>query len=544
MGIDFGSLSARAVILRLTDGAELASAVVEYPHGVMDAELCGKPLPPDWALQHPGDYLDALYTLTNEVIRQSGIDAAEIAGVGVDFTASTVLPTLADGTPLCFLDEFAENPHAYVKMWKHHAAQAYAERLQAIAEARGEEFLQNYSGQISGEWLFPKLWQILDEAPEIYAAMERFVEAGDWIVMQLTGCEVRSASAAGYKALWSAESGYPSREFFAALDERLENAVTEKLPGDVLTLGDMAGRVTKSAAALTGLAEGTPVAVSIIDAHAAMPAVGVTKPGRLMMMMGTSNCLLVLGNEKRSYRGICGTVYGGMAAGYYGYEAGQACAGDHFDWFVRNLMPYEYELEANRLGLSRHAYLRSLAEKKRPGETGLLALDWWNGVRSDLMDEDLSGMLLGMTLGTRAEDIYRALLEAVAYGARVITDNYEKAGVPFDEICACGGIAHKDPLMMQIFADVLGKPIHVAASKQAGAVGAAMFGAVAGGTFASLTDAADVMVKPPVKTYLPDAASHAVYDRLFALYLALHDEFGAADSIIKRLRGIKAEMRR
>ena len=539
LGIDFGSLSARAMLFDLTDGSEAAGAVHEYAHAVIDTELAGQPLPPDWALQHPQDYIDALQATVRAVLHESGIDPGDIAGVGVDFTACTVLPIFEDGTPLCFAESYADNPHAYVKMWKSHGAQAQAERLLAIAKARGEKFLDNYSGQISSEWMLPKVWQILEEAPEVYDAMDRFIEAGDWIVMLLTGSTVRSASQAGYKALWSSELGYPSREFLSALDERLADFPETKLQGEVLPLGRTAGYVNAAGAALTGLAEGTPVAVSVIDAHAAMPAAGVTGAGKLMMMMGTSNCLLLLSRSKCLYRGICGAVKNGMEEGYYGYEAGQACAGDHFDWFVKNCMPHEYVLEAERLGVSRHAYLRSLCENKRPGETGLLALDWWNGVRSDLMDEDLSGLLVGMTLNTKAEDIYRALIESVAFGARVVADNYETAGVPFDEIYACGGVAYKDPMMMQIFADVIGKPIYVIEAKQAAAKGAAMFAAVAGGCFENLDAAAKALVKPPVKTYTPNPEYHEIYSELFAMYLELHDAYGVPGSLIKRLRALR-----
>ena len=540
LGIDFGSLSARALLVDLRTGAECACAVSEYAHAVMDNCLpSGQTLPADYALQHPQDYIDALCSVTRQILSDSGIPAGEIVGVTLDFTASTVLPVCADGTPLCFSEQYRDNPHAYVKMWKHHAAQSYADRLVRIAAERGEDFLSCYSGKVSGEWMIPKLWQILAEDEALYNDMDRFMEAGDWMVLLLTGNEVRSANIAGYKALWRSGAGYPSEDFFAALDPRLRTAVHDKLDAPVAPLGTVAGTVTEAAAAMTGLAAGTPVSVSVIDAHAAFPASGITRPGKLMMIMGTSNCLLTIDNGMHSSDGIF-YVFDGILPGFYGYEAGQACFGDHFDWFVKNAVPAEYKEEATRRGISLHAYLCSLAEARRPGETGLLALDWWNGVRTDLMDEDLSGVMLGMTLTTKPEDIYRALLEAASFGARVVTDSYARAGVMLDEIYACGGIAKKNPLLMQILADVLAKPIHIVASDYAGALGCAMSAAVAGGYFRNLEEAARVMVKPPIRTYLPNPENTAIYDLLYAEYRRLHDFFADADSPVKRLRRIKS----
>lgn len=542
LGMDFGTLSVRVLLINLENGEETAVSVKNYAHGVMDRCLpCGKKLPADYALQHPSDYTDSMISAIKEVLDISGINADEIAGIGVDFTACTVIPVRNDGTPLCLEEKYKNEPHAYVKLWKHHSAAAYADKMAEIAESRNESFLKYYSGKISSEWLIPKIWEILDENEALYNDADKFIEAGDWITWMLTGKETRNACCAGYKATWNAGDGYPSKDFLKALDPRLENLVADKLSEDIYPTGALAGYVTEKAAALTGLADGTPVAVCVIDAHAAFPASGITTPGKMLFIMGTSGCHLALSDNDKSYPGICGIVKDGFISGYYGYEAGQCCFGDHFDWVVKNCMTEEYIAEAKEKGISKHKLLREKAQKQKPGEHGLLALDWWGGSRSDLMDSELSGLILGMTLTTKPEDIYRALIEANAYGSRVIVDMFAKADVKINEVYAGGGIAKKDPFMMQIFADVLNMPIHIVESEQAGALGSAMFGAVAGGYFANLDEAAKVMVKPSEKTYLPIKENSDIYDVIFEEYVKLHDYFAVKDSVIKNMRKIKKQ---
>jgi len=542
LGMDFGTLSVRVLLINLENGEETAVSVKNYAHGVMDRCLpCGKKLPADYALQHPSDYTDSMISAIKEVLDISGVNPDEIAGIGVDFTACTVIPVRNDGTPLCLEEKYKNEPHAYVKLWKHHSAAAYADKMAEIAESRKESFLKYYSGKISSEWLIPKIWEILDENEALYNDADKFIEAGDWITWMLTGKETRNACCAGYKATWNAGDGYPSKDFLKALDPRLENLVEDKLSEDIYPTGALAGYVTEKAAALTGLADGTPVAVCVIDAHAAFPASGITTPGKMLFIMGTSGCHLALSDTDKSYPGICGIVKDGFISGYYGYEAGQCCFGDHFDWATKNCMTEEYIAEAKERGISKHKLLREKAQKQKPGEHGLLALDWWGGSRSDLMDSELSGLILGMTLTTKPEDIYRALIEANAYGSRVIVNMFAKADVKINEIYAGGGIAKKDPFMMQIFADVLRMPIHIVESEQAGALGSAMFGAVAGGYFANLDEAAKIMVKPSEKTYLPIKENSDIYDVIFEEYVKLHDYFAAKDSVIKNMRKIKKQ---
>ena len=545
IGVDYGTLSGRALLVDLETGKELASSVYEYPHAVMDESLpSGKKLEHDWALQHPTDYLEVLSNTVPAVLAESGVDAADVIGVGIDFTACTLIPTKADGTPLCFLPQYKDEPHAYIKLWKHHAAQDEANRLNDVARARGEKWLANYGGKISSEWAIPKIWQVAEEAPEIYAAADKFIEAADWVVWQLTGNETRNSCTAGYKAIWNKSTGFPSKDFFAALHPALENVVEEKLSNDISPLGSKAGEITAEAASLTGLKPGTAVAVGNVDAHVCFPAVGIDGPGKMLAIMGTSTCHMLVGEKEVQVPGICGVTADGIMPGFYGYEAGQSCVGDHFAWFIDNCLPASCYEEAKATGKNIHAYLREKAEAQKPGEHGLVALDWWNGNRSVLVDVDLSGVMLGMTLQTKPEDMYRALIEATAYGTRVIVENFKKNGVPVDEFYASGGISQKDPMTMQIYADVLGMPVKIAGSLQGPALGSAIFGAVAAGAekggFDSVFDGAKKLGWVKDTVYYPNAENKKVYDLLFAEYEILHDYFGrGANDVLKRLKKIK-----
>jgi L-ribulokinase len=548
IGIDYGTQSGRAVLVEVGTGREVATAVKNYAHGVMDEYLPdGKTrLEHDWALQHPSDYLEVLEITIPEVLAKAQVSPDDVIGLGIDFTACTVLPVDETGTPLCLKPEYSSHPHSYVKLWKHHAAQEEANALNAIAEERGEKFLKRYGGKISSEWMIPKVWQILNEAPEIYAAADQILEATDWVISQLTGEVKRNSCTAGYKAIWHKQEGYPSKEFFKALDPRLENVVEEKLSGPIIPIGSKAGEITVEAAKLTGLNPGTAVAVANVDAHVAVPAVGITEPGKLLMIMGTSTCHILLGEKEEIVPGMCGVVEDGVIPGYMGYEAGQSCVGDHFEWFTQNCVPASYHQEAEARGIDIHQLLTEKAGKLRVGESGLLALDWWNGNRSTLVDADLTGVLLGATLLTKPEEIYRALIEATAYGTRMIVETFRSNGVPVDEVYAAGGIADKNALMMQIYADVLNMEIKISASSQTPALGSAMFGAVAAGKdrggYDSITEAAKDMGKVKADAYKPNGENAGVYDRLFKEYATLYDYFGRGENnVMKTLKKIKEE---
>jgi L-ribulokinase len=552
IGVDFGTASGRAIVVDVADGRQLATAVSEYSNGVIDDVLPLADrriaLPPDWALQDPEDYLRVFRETIPAVLRESAIDPADVVGLGIDFTACTMLPTKADGTPLAVIPELRSNPHAWVKLWKHHAAQPEADRITAVAKTTGQPWLGRYGGRISSEWFFSKALQILDEAPEIYAAADRLIEASDWVVWRLTGIETRNACTAGYKALWSKHDGFPDAAYFAALDPRLAGVIDEKMSRNIRFAGERAGGLSDEAAAWTGLPVGTAVAIANVDAHVAVPAATVVEPGRMVMIMGTSTCHMVLSVDERSVPGMCGHVQDGIIPGYIGYEAGQSAVGDHFSWFVENAVPEPYQQEARERGIDVHELLEEKAARLRVGESGLLALDWWNGNRSVLVDAALGGLLVGATLATVPEDIYRALIEATAYGTRVIIETFEAHGVPIREIVACGGLADKSPLTLQIYADVTGRPFKLSASEQTPALGSAMFGAVAAGSeaggHATIEDASAAMARLKDRVYEPIAANSEVYDALYGEYVRLHDYFGrGGNDVMKVLKGLRADAR-
>jgi len=548
IGIDYGTESGRVVVVRVRNGEEAGAAVIPYPDGVIDEKIPGGPrLEPDWALQNPRDYLLVVEKGIPRALKAAGVRPDAVAGVGTDFTASTPLPTKADGTPLCFLPEHRKQPHAWVKLWKHHAAQPEANRINEIGRERDEEFLRVYGGKYSSEWFFSKLFQILDEAPEIYDATDKFLECADWIVWQLTGEEKRNTCTAGYKAMWIKGKGFPSRDFFRALHPRLENVVEEKLATTYYPLGARAGGLIARWARKTGLKEGTPVSIGNVDAHVAVPATTVTGPGSLVMIMGTSICHMVLGTERQMVEGMCGTVEDGIVPGLWGYEAGQSAVGDIFAWFFEHGVPEYVHREARRRRARFESVLESRAEALQPGESGLVALDWWNGNRSVLVDVDLTGMMLGMTLATRAEEIYRALIEATAFGTRQIIQAFETRDIEVKNLVACGGLPEKNKLLMQIYADVTGREIKLATQLQTcSALGSALHGAVAaggsGGGYDSIFEAAERMARVQKLTFRPHPENHEIYSRLFREYQSLHDYFGrGSNDAMKRLKALKRE---
>ncbi|WP_258068785.1 ribulokinase [Arthrobacter sp. N199823] len=539
IGVDYGTLSGRAVVVRVRDGAELASAVVEYQHGVVERSLPGSldRLPPEWALQVPEDYRQVLKQAVPAAVAQAGIDPASVVGIGTDFTACTMVPTTVDGTPLCELPEWANEPHAFIKLWRHHAAQPQAERINELARERNESWLPRYGGLISSEWEFAKGLQLLEEAPAVYEAMSHWVEAADWIVWQLTGSYVRNACTAGYKGIRQ-DGHYPSQEFLAALNPGFAGFVVDKLEHTIGNLGDVAGTLSAEAAGWTGLPEGIPVAVGNVDAHVTAPAAKAVEPGQMVAIMGTSTCHVMSSSELREVPGMCGVVDGGIIPGLYGYEAGQSGVGDIFGWFIKNSVPESYVAKAAKRGMGIHEYLTSLAERQSIGQHGLIALDWHSGNRSVLVDHELSGVVVGQTLATRPEDGYRALLEATAFGARVIVETFNTAGVPVTEFIVAGGLM-KNQLLMQIYADVLNMPLSTIGSSQGPALGSAIHAAVAAGQYSDIRSASAAMgsVNKAVVTPIPENVR--AYNALFAEYQLLHDYFGrGTNDVMHRLKAI------
>lgn len=539
IGVDFGTLSGRAVVVRVSDGAELGNGVFEYPHAVLTERVPGGDrLPNDWALQVPEDYRGVLRNAVPAAVKDAGIGAADVIGIGTDFTACTMVPTTADGTPLNELERFADRPHAYVKLWRHHAAQPQADRINQLAEERGEAWLARYGGLISSEWEFAKGLQVLEEDPEVYAAMDHWVEAADWIVWQLAGGYVRNACTAGYKGIYQ-DGEYPSEDFLSALNPEFKNFVAAKVEHRIGQLGEAAGTLTEEAAAWTGLPAGIAVAVGNVDAHVTAPAARAVEPGQMVAIMGTSTCHVMNGEGLAQVPGMCGVVDGGILDGRWGYEAGQSGVGDIFGWFVNNCVPAAYSEAAAAKGLGIHEYLTELASEQRIGEHGLIALDWHSGNRSVLVDHELSGVVVGQTLATKPEDTYRALLEATAFGTRTIVDAFNSSDVPVRELVVAGGLV-KNPLLMQIYADVTGLRLSTIGSTQAPALGSAIHAAVAAGSYSDVKAASEAMGSDPADVYTPVPENQEAYEALFGEYTALHDYFGrGANEVMHRLKAIQ-----
>ncbi|PVU84030.1 ribulokinase [Cellulomonas sp. WB94] len=554
VGVDYGTLSGRAVIVRVHDGAELGSAVLAYPHAVMDRTLTAGPagvagtpvaLRPDWALQVPSDYVDVLRSAVPAALAAARaehgadvVDPSLVIGIGTDFTACTMVPTTSDGTPLSELPQFADRPHAYVKLWKHHAAQGQADRINDLAHARGESWINRYGGLISSEWEFAKGLQLLEEDREVYDATEHWVEAADWIVWQLSGRYVRNACTAGYKGIYQ-DGAYPSEGFLAALNPDFAGFVADKLAHEIGSLGAAAGTLTAEAAAWTGLPEGIAVAVGNVDAHVTAPAAGAVEPGQMTAIMGTSTCHVMNGESLHEVPGMCGVVDGGIVDGLWGYEAGQSGVGDIFGWFVDTSVPPAYVDAAAARGISVHEHLTELAARQQIGEHGLVALDWHSGNRSVLVDHELSGVVVGQALATTPEDQYRALLEATAFGTRTIVEAFNSSGVPVTELVVAGGLL-KNALLMQIYADVTRLPLSTIASDQGPALGSAIHAAVAAGAYPDVRAAAQVMGRRTVAAYTPIEPNALRYDAIFAEYTLLHDYFGrGTNDVMHRLRAIR-----
>jgi L-ribulokinase len=533
IGIDFGTESGRVLVLDARSGEELGVSVVPYPSAVIDRTLpsTGERLPPDWALQDPDDWVKVVHDGIPAAVADAGVAPDEVVGLGVDFTSCTVLPVTEDGTPLCTLPEFRERRHAWPKLWKHHAAQPVADRLNEVALEREEPFLERYGGRISSEWYFPKLIEVWDEDREIYDACAAFIEATDWIVWHLTGTECRQSATAGYKAMWSPQEGLPPTEYFEAAYPGFSNP-SEKLGTEFVPLGTKAGTLTAERAEKLGLTDQVAVAVGNVDAWVSVPGAGVTSPATFVTVIGTSTCSMIVSPDEVRLPGITGVVRDGILPGLYGYEAGQAAVGDMLAWFVRTL-------DGDR---DTYAQLEGEAAQLAPGETGLVALDWFNGNRSILADADLTGAIFGLTLHSSPAEIYRALLESIAFGNRRIVDNFTEHGLELSEIVAVGGIAERSPLMMQLLADTSGLTVHVPSWREVPARGAALFGAVAAGIYDDIDAAIEATRPESSRTYTPEPAAKETYDRVYAIYRTLYETLGRSDvELLHGLKKIRAE---
>ncbi|MDD6265305.1 MAG: ribulokinase [Clostridia bacterium] len=549
IGIDFGTLSGRAVLFDVKDGSYITSATYDYPNGVIDEHLPGdsKTLPVGTALQNPMDYFETIVYTFKKILSESEVSPNNIIGVGVDFTACSILPCLADSTPLSEISEFKNNPHAYCKIWKDHTSQPYADRLNTLAIERNETFLEYYGGKISSEWMLPKIMEIAELAPEVYCRADYILEAGDWITWKICGVQNRNSCAAGYKAVWNKYNGYPSDDFLISLNPLFVDLKSTKLNAPVKTPDSLAGYITKEFSALTGLKEGTPVAVGIVDGHSSVMGLGICEAGTMIDIIGTSASHMLLCNRYKYVPGICGAVEDGIITGFIGYESGQAGMGDHFQWFVDNALPFSYHNKAELLGISDMEYIFSLVEKLKPGESGLVALDWWNGNRSTLVDSDLSGIIVGMNLRTKPEHILRALCEASAFGLRRVIDNYRSHGVEVKKFCAAGGIAEKNSFLMQLYADILNMDVYISGSSQSAALGAAILASCASGPerggYGDVYSASKSMGSLKKEYFKPKKLNKDIYNQLYLLYNKLYDSFGVTDkSIMKSLKNLQKSL--
>jgi L-ribulokinase len=534
IGVDFGTESGRALLLDLNSGEEVGTSVVRYPSEVIDRALpvTGELLPDDWALQDPDDWVTVIQTAIPDLVSRASVSPDEVVGIGIDFTSCTVLPVTGEGVPLCTLEQWRSRKHAWAKLWKHHAAQPVADRLNEVAIERGEDFLARYGGRISSEWYFPKLIELWLEDREIYDSCHGFIEAADWIVWWMTGVEKRQSCTAGYKAMWSATEGIPPVAYFEAAYPGFSRPA-EKLGTTFVPLGTPAGTLRPELAGRLGLSPSLTVAVGNVDSFVSVPGAGVEHPGTFVMVVGTSICDMVVHPNEIRLPGITGVVQDGILPGLYGYEAGQAAVGDMLAWFVETVTPersYE-ELEKAAAGIG-------------PGQTGLVALDWWNGNRTILADADLTGVIAGLTLQSTADEIYRALLESIAFGSRRIMENFEHHGLTLEEIVACGGIAERSPLTMQLIADTSGLEVQVPSTGEIPARGSALFGAVAAGFFKSIGEAVEATRPKMGRTYKPDPATKPVYDQVYATYHSLYDMLGRSEvDLLHGLKRIRTERR-
>lgn len=549
IGLDYGTLSGRGVLARCSDGEILTSAVKEYTHGVMDQTLPDgeTKLPPAWCLEYPADYIEVLDTVIPKLLKDSGVAKEDIIGIGIDFTSCTMLPVDMDAVPLCEKPEFAERRNAYVKLWKHHGAQKQADQINELLERDGLTEDPRFGGKVSPELLVPKVMEILEEDPEVYEAADEILEAGDWLTRLLTGSHNRSCSMAGYKAWWNERDGYPKHEFYKKLNSALETFAEDKMPGEVCPVGKAIGTLTEEWANRLGLQKGIAVAPTLIDSHAGFPGSGIYSDRQMMLVLGTSSVMAALNKKPYAEKGICGAVRDALVPGYYALESGLAAVGDLFGWFVDEMTPASYKEEAGKEGLNLHAFLSKKAEQLKPGQSGVIALDWWNGNKTPFVNGELSGVLLGMTLHTKPEEIYRALIEATAFGTKRILDLYETNGASVDEIVVSGGIALKNPLLMQIYADVLGKTLKIAASDQAAALGSAVYAAIAAGTKAggydAYPDAVQHMSRVRKECYVPQKENSAIYKKIYSIYCQFSDMMGKdGKHLFDELTVLKTEM--
>ncbi|KYH15294.1 ribulokinase [Staphylococcus kloosii] len=540
IGIDFGTGSGRVFLVNTSNGEIISQYIKEYSHGTIEQQLNGQKIPQSFALQNANDYMDVIEEGIPYIIKNANIDVNNIVGMGIDFTSSTVVFVDEYMEPMHNYEAFKDNPHAYVKLWKHHGAQTEADKLFQTALQQKNRWLGYYGFNVSSEWMIPKIMEVQHKAPEVMAKTANIMEAGDWIVNKLTGKNVRSNCGLGFKSFWQQESGF-HYDLFDQIDDALSDIVRTKVDAPIVNIGDTVGTLSTEMADKLGLPDTIAISPFIIDAHASLLGIGSEKDKEMTMVMGTSTCHLMLNKEQHKVPGISGSVKGAIIPYLYAYEAGQSAVGDLFEYIAKQT-PYDYVVEAENRNISIFELLNEKAQKLTPGESGLVALDWHNGNRSVLSDSTLTGSLFGMTLQTRHEEIYRAYMEATAFGTKMIMQQYQGWQMEVDNVYACGGIPKKNPLLMEIYANVLNKIITIIDSEYAPAIGAAILGAISGKAHDSFEQAIQAMKEPILYQVEPEEDKVATYKKLFKAYKALHDLHGYKKaSIMKNVRAIVNE---
>ena len=544
-GYDFGTLSCRLTALDLSNGNLVFSHNFEYPHGVISEKLpdTNITLPPEWCLQHPSDWLDACTALSRKMLDTTGIDGAEVKSIGIDFTSCTLVPVAADGSALCMHKDFYNRPHAWPKLWKHHAAQECAEELEKEAKTHSTWLKDYFGNNVSSEWVFPKILQVIKEDYECYKSTDMYMEALDWLPFVLSGNNTRCTAGLGVNAFWVKGKGFPDRSFFKAIDPRFADVIAEKMKGKEVLVGQAIGKLTPEMADRMGLSTETVICSGHSDSAVAGCGAGATESGDMLLVMGTSTCHQMIFKDYHAFDGVCAIAGDGMVPGYYSYESGQPASGDVFQWYVDNCLPKEYEEEAAGQKISLLHLMDTKAGALKPGESGLIALDWLNGNRSILANYNLSGIIVGLTLATKPEEIFRALVEANLFGSRKIIENYRTNGITINRLFAVGSLAVKSPFVMQVLADILGDTIIVPKVENVPAMGSAVCAAAAlgaeNGGYATVQEAAAALIPKECLVYKTDAENHRIYNELYAYYNKLHDLFGLEDSFMRELKKIR-----
>lgn len=540
IGIDFGTSSGRVFLVNTANGKIVTKYIKEYTHGTIEQHLNGQKIPQSFALQNANDYMEVIEEGIPYIVNNSNINVKDIVGIGIDFTSSTVIFVDEYMEPLHNYESFKNEPHAYVKLWKHHGAQDEANTLFQTALQHKNRWLGYYGFNVSSEWMIPKIMEVQHKAPDVLNATANIMEAGDWIVNKLTGKNVRSNCGLGFKSFWQEETGF-HYDLFDQIDGTLSDIVREKVDAPIVNIGETVGTLSTEMAMKLGLPETIAVSPFIIDAHASLLGIGSEKNKEMTMVMGTSTCHLMLNQTQHKVPGISGSVKGAIIPELYAYEAGQSAVGDLFEYIAKQT-PYDYVVEAKERKISVFELLNEKAQRLEPGESGLIALDWHNGNRSVLSDSTLTGSLFGMTLQTKHEDIYRAYMEATAFGTKMIMQQYQGWQMEVDNVYACGGIPKKNHLLMEIYANVLNKTITIIDSEYAPAIGAAILGAISGKAHKTFEQAIEAMKEPVLYQVEPEPEKVTKYKKLFQAYKDLHDLHGYKKSnIMKKVRSLATE---